>query len=176
MTLDTDLARGGWRRQLVLAAADTLEVLELGELGPVQVPDWDGYEQIVLVVTNTDLTGIGFDYSVTVAYDPDLVGGDAPVVLWLGYGYPNPFRPAVHDRVFLPYELDQASHSTRLFLFSADGQLLRRFDLGQRARRAYQQVWDGCNEDGEMVGSGIYYWVLEADGRVRARSLAVVRE
>ena len=176
VTLDTKLAWGSWQRQLVLAAADTLEILELGELGPVEVPDWDAYEEIVLVITSTEVSGLGFDYSISVVYDPDMVGGDAPLATRLGDGYPNPFRPEADVRVLLPYELDRASPATWLSIFSADGTLVRRFDLGSRARRAYQQAWDGCNQQGELVGSGIYYWVLEANGEALTKPLAVVRD
>ncbi len=35
--------------------------------------------------------------------------------------------------------------------------------------------WDGTNESGEPVGSGIYYAVLEAEGLSLRRALAVVR-
>jgi hypothetical protein len=48
--------------------------------------------------------------------------------------------------------------------------------LGVRAARAHTEVWDGTNEEGQPVGSGIYYYVIEGEGFRASRTLAVVRE
>ena len=61
-------------------------------------------------------------------------------------------------------------------IFAQDGQLVRAFDLGTKAARVYSSDgWDGRNSAGELVGSGIYYYVLEADGECAVRTMAVVR-
>ena len=176
VTLDTQLDRGGWQRQLVLAAADSLQILKLGELGPVEVADWEAYEDIVLVITNTESSGLGFGYRVSVEYDPDMSGGDAPLATIVGNAHPNPFHPESDGRVLLPYELQRSAPAARISVFSVDGQLVRLFEDVGTARRAYRHAWDGRNEQGELVGSGIYYWVLEADGQVLTRPLALVRD
>ena len=64
---------------------------------------------------------------------------------------------------------------TLLTLFAADGTLVRRFDLGSRSARRHSVRWDGTNDDGSLVSSGIYYAVLEADGVQRRKPLAVIR-
>jgi len=37
-------------------------------------------------------------------------------------------------------------------------------------------VWDGRNADGKRVAAGMYYLVLEADGQIATRTLAVLRD
>jgi len=181
ISLSTELERGSWQRQLVLASDDTLEIRELGETGPVTVPDWEVYEEIVLVVTNTDVSGLGYDYRVSVEYDPEMAGGDAPLASRIGDPYPNPYRPRRDEAVLLPFQLHRTSPLTQVSVYAADGRLVRSYDLGYRARNRdpldwYRQEWDGRNQRGEPVGSGIYHWVLEANGASMSKSVAVVRD
>jgi len=176
VTIETSLARGSWRRQLALVTPDGLEVRRLDPVGPIRVPDWDAYREIVLVLTNTDEVGIGFDYTISTEYDPDLQEAEPPIALGLGDAYPNPFTPSTHPHTVLPYQLSASSAVTRLTLFDAGGQLVRRFDLGSRAPRAYSHVWDGTNQEGQLVASGIYYCVLETDQGEARKTIALVRD
>jgi len=176
LTIETALERGSWIRQLALVTPDSMEVRQLDPVGRISVPDWDAYREIVLVLTNTDELGIGFDYAISVEYDPDYRKTAKPLDLGLGDAYPNPFRPFTHDRTILPYQLSAKSTVNRLALFNAAGKLVRRFDLGPLAPRAYSHAWDGTNSEGQLVGSGIYYYVLETDqGEARA-AVALVRD
>ena len=176
VTVETELARGTWRRQLALLTPDSMEVRRLDPVGPIRVPDWDAYREVVLVLTNTDEIGIGFDYAISVDYDPGFREAASPLALGLGDAYPNPFTPTTHPHTILPYQLSASSAVTRLTLFDAGGQLVRRYDLGSRAPRAYSHSWDGTNQEGQLVGSGIYYYVLEADQGTVRKTLALVRD
>lgn len=175
-TIDTELARGRWRRHLLLVAADSVEVIPLGDSGSITVPGWDAYDDVVLVINNVDVSGIGHEYKVFVTYDPDLADGPAPSSLALQAGVPNPFRPAVHGETFLSFDLNRISTRTMLSLFAADGTMVRRFDLGSRSARRHSVRWDGTNQDGSLVSSGIYYAILEADGATQRDAIAVIRD
>lgn len=174
-TIDTELARGRWRRHLLLISPDSAEVRDLGSSGGVSLTGWDAWDDVVLVLSQVDVVGIGYDFEVIVTYDPDLVDGPAPNSLVLEAGIPNPFRPGFHDETFINFELDRSSTRTRLTLFAVDGTLVRRFELGSRSARRHSVRWDGTNDDGSLVSSGIYYAVLEADGVQRRKPLAVIR-
>ena len=174
-TIATELARGRWRRHLLLISPDSAEVRDLGSSGGVSLTGWDAWDEVVLVLSQVDVVGIGYDFEVIVTYDPDLVDGPAPNSLVLEAGIPNPFRPGFHDETFINFELDRSSTRTRLTLFAADGTLVRRFELGSRSARRHSVRWDGRKDDGSLVSSGIYYAVLEADGVQRRKPLAVIR-
>lgn len=174
-TIDTELARGRWRRDLLLISSDSVEVLSLGSSGGIALAGWNAWDEVVLVLSNVDVVGIGYDYEVIVTYDPDLIDVPAPRSLVLEAGVPNPFRPALHGVTFINFELDRSSTRTLLTLFAADGTLVRRFDLGSRSARRHSVRWDGTNDDGSLVSSGIYYAVLQADGVERRKPLAVIR-
>ena len=76
--------------------------------------------------------------------------------------YPNPFNP----ETWIPYQLAKPAKVT-VSIHSADGKLVRTLALGQLPAGAYQDkdraaYWDGKNEQGEAVASGIYFYTLKA--------------
>ena len=176
-TIRIDQPRGRWRNRLLLAAPDSLEVLDLDRTATVR--GWDAWDEVVLVLSDVDSDGGGYDYEVAVEYDPGLttLGGPPPVAARLDAAWPNPFRPDRHGEVLIPFSLNRPGAEVRLTLYAADGRLVRSFDLDDRAaKRHLDLAWDGTNESGEPVGSGIYYAVLEAGGLSLRRALAVVRD
>ena len=173
--LRIDQPRGRWRNRLLRAVPDSLKDRDLMQERTVTVGGWDAWDEVVLVLSNVDRTGIGYDYEVQVEYDATL-GGPPPAAARLDPGRPNPFRPRLHGEVEIPFSLNRPSAATRLTLYAADGGQVRSFDLGDRAARRHRWTWDGTNEAGEPVASGIYYAVLEADGVSLRRALAVVRD
>ena len=76
--------------------------------------------------------------------------------------YPNPFNP----ETWIPYQLAKPAEVT-VSIHSADGKLVRALELGQLPAGAYQDkdraaYWDGKNEQGEPVASGVYFYTLKA--------------
>ena len=89
--------------------------------------------------------------------------------------YPNPFNP----ETWIPFHLKgEASVSIRIFNLS--GQLIKTLDLGHtdagvyvsRTKAAY---WDGKNEAGEEVSSGIYFYSITA-GDFSATKKMIIRK
>ena len=84
--------------------------------------------------------------------------------------YPNPFNPAT----WIPYQLAQASDVT-ISIYSVSGQLVRTLDLGHKEAGSHTSkdkavYWDGRNERGEDLASGVYFYVMRAgDFRVCPR-------
>ncbi|NKB67401.1 MAG: T9SS type A sorting domain-containing protein [Candidatus Latescibacteria bacterium] len=88
----------------------------------------------------------------------------------LGANYPNPFNAST----VIPFRLQRASR-VQLDIYGATGQRVRRLvDEGLEAG-GYQIPWDGLDQDGRSVASGVYLYRLQADGRVEARKLILVR-
>ena len=76
--------------------------------------------------------------------------------------YPNPFNP----ETWIPYQLATPAEVT-VSIHAADGTLVRRLALGQLPAGVYQDkdsaaYWDGKNEQGEAVASGVYFYTLKA--------------
>lgn len=86
-------------------------------------------------------------------------------------GYPNPF---IVDPNQSRFYIDNLALNSSVTIFSADGYLVKtipRSDiLGARVS------WDGTNDDGEYVGSGVYvYLVTTKEGESKSGKVAVVR-
>ena len=76
--------------------------------------------------------------------------------------YPNPFNP----ETWIPYQLAKPADVT-LRIHAVDGSLVRTLSLGHKATGIYQTrsraaYWDGRNQLGEPVASGIYFYTLTA--------------
>ncbi len=84
---------------------------------------------------------------------------------------PNPFPVMTHLR----YELEHASAVT-LRVFDVRGLLVRRLSaLDWRDPGPHDMVWDGRNDQGKTVASGVYLFRIEAGGTVRNGRLVVAR-
>ena len=108
-----------------------------------------------------------------------LLGSFAPKETVLLANYPNPFNP----ETWVPYQLARAA-KVQIHIYAARGVLVRTLDLGyqpagtyhQRSRAAY---WDGKNELGESVASGIYFYTLSTEstrGSVTAGAFTATRK
>ena len=74
--------------------------------------------------------------------------------------YPNPFNP----ETWIPYQLATPANVS-VSIYSADGKLIRILNLGHQHVGIYQNrkdaaYWDGKNEIGEPVASGVYFYTL----------------
>ena len=86
----------------------------------------------------------------------------SPEVTTLLPNFPNPFNP----ETWIPYQLAQPAEVT-VSIHAADGKLVRTLELGQMPAGVYQEkdraaYWDGKNEQGESVASGVYFYTLKA--------------
>ena len=89
--------------------------------------------------------------------------------------YPNPFNP----ETWIPYQLAESADIT-LRVYAASGELVRTLALGYQSAGIYQSrsqaaYWDGKNELGEPVASGMYFYTLSA-GRFTATRRLVIRK
>ncbi len=89
--------------------------------------------------------------------------------------YPNPFNP----ETWIPYQLAQSA-SVTISIYSADGTLVRTLALGNQLAGLYQNrnraaYWDGKNEGGESVASGVYFYTLTAGKFSATRKMLILK-
>ena len=90
-------------------------------------------------------------------------------------GYPNPFNPEVR----LPFELAEPAN-VQIRIHNVLGQEVRRLDLGPLPAGRYTGPgraarWDGRNEQGMPVSSGMYFGVLHAGERTAVQKMTLIR-
>ena len=91
---------------------------------------------------------------------PKLVAYEIPAQTELLSNYPNPFNP----ETWIPYRLAEDAFVT-LTIYDGLGQVVRTLDVGHRIAAVYESrskaiYWDGGNEFGEPVASGVYFYHL----------------
>ena len=89
--------------------------------------------------------------------------------------YPNPFNPDT----WIPYQLPQDTDVT-ISIYSIKGQLIRTLRLGQKPAGMYISKnkaahWNGRDEHGEMVSSGVYFYSIETGNFRATRRMLIVK-
>ena len=87
--------------------------------------------------------------------------------------YPNPFNP----ETWIPYQLSEPADVT-LTIYDIHGRVVRALDLGHPRAGMYHSrsraaSWDGRNEHGEPVASGIYFYTLSAGDFTTTRKMLI---
>lgn len=89
--------------------------------------------------------------------------------------YPNPFNP----ETWIPYKLANASDVV-IKIYNVSGQTIRTLHLGHKDAGVYltreqSAYWDGKNDAGETVASGIYFYSIQAGKFAAVKRMVVVR-
>ncbi len=92
----------------------------------------------------------------------------------LAQNFPNPFNPTTEIRFAIPAS---EKHGVRVVLdvFNIVGQRIRRLVEETRPPGAYRVVWDGRDDTGALVGSGVYVYRLQAGPFLRTRKMVFLK-
>ncbi|MFQ5649527.1 MAG: FlgD immunoglobulin-like domain containing protein [bacterium] len=101
--------------------------------------------------------------------EPGIVA-QAPDDFQLRQNYPNPFNAGTT----IPYSLPNEAH-IRLEVHDIAGRLVRTLVDGPQSAGAYVAKWDGGNDRGVTVASGMYIYRLRTDERILARRMILVK-
>ena len=164
-----------WAMQVLLLRPDAYDVQSLSDT--LTIPMWDRYDEIVLIPTVTSWTGTGDSYSYSVRFDPSLTDSLVVFASRLMPPRPHPFRPHLGARVYFPFELARYTERAELAIFTKEGELVRRIEHGPLPAHEHAEIfaWDGMNERGYTVGSGLYFYRIDADGFSGTGKVAVTR-
>jgi len=93
----------------------------------------------------------------------------------LGQNYPNPFNP----ETWIPYQLAQPSYVS-IRIYRSTGELTRSLDLGIKEPGFYADkmkaaYWDGTDDTGQKVSSGVYFYTIQADGFAATRKMLLLQ-
>ena len=89
--------------------------------------------------------------------------------------YPNPFNP----ETWIPYRLAEDAFVT-LTIYNSMGQGIRTLEVGHQTAASYESrskaiYWDGRNEFGEQVASGVYFYHLSAGDYSATRKMLILK-
>ncbi|MCI0512846.1 choice-of-anchor D domain-containing protein [candidate division KSB1 bacterium] len=93
-----------------------------------------------------------------------------PIQNEISYNYPNPFNPATT----IKYTLSKTSF-TGVYVYNSIGQRIRTLSEATQPIGIYEVVWDGRNELGELVPSGIYFYQITTADFVETKKMMLLK-
>jgi flagellar hook assembly protein FlgD len=84
--------------------------------------------------------------------------------------YPNPFNPTTT----LKYDLAKSSHVS-LVIYNMLGQKIRTLVDAVKPAGYHAAVWDGANDSGAAIASGIYFFEFKADGYAQTNKMILMK-
>jgi photosystem II stability/assembly factor-like uncharacterized protein len=129
----------------------------VGSLGSEQVNQLGACEELLKSFGEESSSGIMRDLrSEIIKYRSQLLG--VPNEWILMQNYPNPFNPSTTIRFNTPVELS----TVRLEIYNITGEVIKEYSR-QNVLPGYSTfVWDGTDNEGSRVATGIYFYRLEA--------------
>jgi len=98
------------------------------------------------------------------------VSEDVLVSFELGQNYPNPFNPSTT----IPFSLDTSSHIS-LTVYNIMGQKVATVLANHMSAGNHSVNWNGMDDQGNHVSSGIYFYRLKAGNSVSTGKMMLVR-
>ena len=84
--------------------------------------------------------------------------------------YPNPFNP----RTEIQFEVPRKENVT-LIIYNLLGQTVKRFELGEKPAGAHTVIWDGTDDTGRAVATGIYLYRITAGDFTGAKKMLLLK-
>jgi hypothetical protein len=104
-------------------------------------------------------------------YSPRLDKGDTPKRFALGQNHPNPFNPST----VIHYDVPSIGGGLTLSIYDIKGQLVRILVNDQIPPGRYTVEWDGKDQNGQSVSSGIYFYRLRGRGFTETRKMLLIK-
>ncbi len=98
------------------------------------------------------------------------VGPELPYEFTLSQNYPNPFNGGTR----IPVDLDKPSKAT-VMVYDITGRKVVTVYDGQLDAGRNEIFWDGEDDDGEMLPSGVYFYRVEALGMTASRKMLLLK-
>ena len=104
---------------------------------------------------------------------PDVKDGKWATVIKLFalfQNYPNPFNPSTT----IEYELPKPG-SVEVRILNVAGQLVKTLDRSFQVEGPHTVIWDGKNNSGHSVASGVYFYQLSYENAPLTRKMLLIK-
>ena len=159
------------RYQLTVVDTETGRAAQIGDILEISVRSTDpriGVQPLRHTITAEDVKRSRIQL-------PELTVYEIPAETELLRNYPNPFNP----ETWIPYRLAEDAVVT-LTIYDTAGQVVRSIDVGYKPAAVYESrskaiYWDGRNEFGEQVASGVYFYHLSTGDYSATRKMLIIK-
>jgi hypothetical protein len=124
-------------------------------------------------VSAVDTTTYAGGYSDEAVSEPSPASGVAaakPLTYHLSQNVPNPFNPTTTIR----FSLAEPGR-VNLVIYDVGGRRVRELLAGRRDANVYTVTWDGTNDRGERVSSGVYFYRLTAGSFRQTKKMVLLK-
>ena len=157
--------------QLTVVDIETTRAARIGDILEISAQSPDplvGVQPLQYTVTAEDVKRGLIQLTELVAYK-------IPTETELLPNYPNPFNP----ETWIPYRLAEDAFVT-LTIYDQTGQVVRTIDVGHQIAAVYENrskaiYWDGRNNVGETIASGVYFYHLSAGDYSATRKMVILK-
>ena len=165
--LDLILVAQQMGKSAAAAPSAIIAAMNNGQLNPAMIQAW--IEQVEI----EDDGSVAFQEGI--AFLQSFLAVLMPEETALLPNYPNPFNP----ETWIPYQLAKDADVT-LTIYAVNGHVVRMLPLGHQRAGMYQNrsraaYWDGKNEVGEPVASGIYVYHIQAGAFSATRRMLILK-
>ena len=84
--------------------------------------------------------------------------------------YPNPFS----SQTTFQYDVAEAT-SVKIYIYNTLGQLVKTIDRGDNGVGTHTVEWDGKNDDGDTLSSGVYFYQLRTKDFNKTMKMLLVK-
>ena len=170
---DLDLPNDSLRYSVSVSSGLVIATITGDTLWLFSVTDLNGIAEIVVTATDDSSASVSDSFNVTIL--PVGVGiddefADIPVEFNLYQNYPNPFNPSTLIKYALP-----KSSTVSLVIYNLMGQEIRRWDESDAVPGYYEKIWNGTNQAGISVSSGIYIYRITTAEFIQTRKMVLLK-
>jgi sugar lactone lactonase YvrE len=115
-----------------------------------------------------DTLNINFD--INIPTNIDLISHDIPKYYELSQNYPNPFN----SETKIKFQIPKTSNIT-LKIYNVNGQEIKTLLDKPKQAGYYSSIWEGLDNSGKIVSSGIYFYVMKSKYFTRIKKMTLIQ-
>ena len=127
-----------------------------------------GFQTVQLVVRN--LASLTATYSWSFLVTAIKIVDGPPTSYALGQNYPNPFNPTTT----INFDVKELTN-VKIVVYDVLGRAVRTLVNQEMAPARYQATWDGLNDHGQQVSSGIYIYKMDAGSFMQIKKMLLLK-
>ena len=113
------------------------------------------------------------DHRVPTAGEGISQGASLPKAFALSQNHPNPFNPSTTINYQIPDETGNVAFT--LNVYDIRGRLVKTLDRGMKSPGYYSSFWDGTDNNGSQVSSGVYFYRFTSSAYNATRKMILLK-